>query len=181
MIDPKDLATREGALAFFEHTKGMLLGEFARNGEIRPHAIVFVGKSPDSGEWIRDRDGNRAVGLGFVFADALANNRHKDGFAFTIAEFIDRTHACGVLMVMESWMATAAKRSDAPSDLSKPFPGRREGIVVTLEHVAFEKPILACSLIERSASGKGYAKPFEASPFADVEGRFAHLLKRSAS
>lgn len=180
-MNPNDLSTAEGAMAFLEHTMGVLHGEFARNGEIRPHAVVFLRRSPD-GEELRDPEGKPAVGIGFVFADELVGGADKDAFAGMIAALVERTRACGVLMVMESWLVVTSNRADLPRDLSTPFPGRKEGIMLILEHVAFPDPVVRWSLIERTSSGKGYPRAFEQyAEHMRIAGRFANLFQRSSS
>lgn len=174
-----DLITREGVLAFYEHSKRVLLGEYPTQGRVLPHAIVLCTKDPDTGKRLE------GTGVAFVFPEPsmLQSADTKDAYAKAIANVIERGHACGVIVIMEAWYSgplSEKERAALPESLNTPFAGRREGIVIQLEHIALERPILAVAPIERTASGSGIANPFE-EHHSEVEGRFSHLLKRCAS
>jgi hypothetical protein len=178
-----DLATREGVLAFLDAQKNAVVGLFERAGEVRPYAIIFSDRSP-SGEPFVDRMGKRVTKAGFIFPEDLGDPRAKDDFVSALGHLLERAHACGVMFVAETWHAApppGGGRDDLPQDFSAPFQGRREAIMVLLEHVALEKPVMEDAEIERSASGKGYVKPFVADPNTVRLGRFTHLLKRADS
>jgi hypothetical protein len=197
-VGSKDLATREGALGFLESTKSSVLGLHARAGVVRPHVILFADRDPN-GEPCLDEDGRRMTGAYFYFPDTLAGGDERDAFSAVIRELLVLTHACGVMTVMESWVACGKLTPDAPTperararlpkDWSAPFAGRREGIVILLEHIALEHPVEQWAETERAASGKAYFKPFVdmASSLgidgnrAQRKGRFVDLLRRSAS
>ena len=189
----KDLASREGALAFIESMKDFVLNQFAREGKIPPHAIVFMTKTPDGDVVLDEETQKPSVALGWVYSYQMTNPRQKDGFTGFVAEFAEKTGALGIATIFEAWMARAEKpganRADFPADFSNPFPGRMEGIMVLFEHVALEHPCEWWAEIKRTASGIGSTQPFVETrqhagiPWAGSRstGRFTHLLKRSAS
>ena len=183
-----DLATREGILAFLELQKKAVIGLFDRVGEVRPHAIVFSDRDLD-GKPVRDAHGTPVTEACFVFPDDFGDPLAKDLFTAGLERMLKDTNAFGVMMISEVWHAApppGAGRSALPRNFSdKPFAERREAIMVILEHVALEKPVMIYAEIERSNSGKGYTKPFadmnDGARHAIVAGRFGHLLRRAAS
>jgi len=173
------LATREGALRAIEFAKREALAEFRSDGGVRPRAIVFIGKHPDTGEPLRGADDGPAYAIAFVFPDQIAARKHAVGFGAFLREFVERTAACGVIFIAEMWQGTGVARSELPADFSDGFPGRREGIMVSIEHVVFDKPLVFWSQISRDEGGASTA-PF--SPAGNgMNGNFMNVLKRSAS
>lgn len=175
-----DLETREGALEALEIAKREALDEFRSNKHVRPRAVVFVGKDP-AGVPIRDILGRPTYTIAFVFASQVASRQHAAGFGGYLREFIESSAACGVISIFEMWRGEGSDRGKLPKDFSGPFEGRKEGILVSLEHVAFDQTILCWSEITRSAAGKGTAAPYVDAGVIGVGGNFTNLLRRSAS
>lgn len=182
----RPLVTREGALDALEYEKKGALEEFTTTGCVRPRAVLFIGRDPTSGEAMRNHvTGEPAHGVAFVYATNIAARRHAAGFSGYLRDLIESSDACGVIGIFEMWLAEGCgpeDRSKFPKDFNDGFPWRKEGILVSLEHVAFDKPLIFWSPISRDAAGKGTAAPFDTSrSITGPGGNFMNLLRRRAS
>lgn len=181
----EDLATRAGVEAFIANEQKWAAREFARKGRlVGPHAVIFATFDPRKGEPF---DG---VGVVPVFpAGFKGNPREKDLFGKFIEVTAIACRSIGVLFVMESWLMMVDRDEDPerfeqlrkrPKSLSLEHePGRQEGIVISLEHLAFPSGAhYWISLITRNDAGVGSLGPFVYSMPQGVEGRFTHLFHR---
>jgi len=176
-----DLATREGALAAIEIAKREALDEFNATGRVRPRAVIFIAKDP-AGVVVRDpRTGEPTYTIAFAFAETISCRQHAAGFGGFLRDYVERSEACGVIGIFEMWLAEGEDRSKFPKDFGDGFEGRKEGIMVSIEHVAFDKPLVYWSPITRDHKGKGTAAPFVDGRANMHGGNLMHLLRRSAS
>jgi len=186
MTNKINVATRAGALAFAELCQKKAREEFDDSGEVMQKAIVLASKN-ERGETFLDDEGGPTLAAVCVLAlDLPEAPEQKDAFAAFIASVIQATEAIGVVIVSEAWSAIPGpglKRSEIPASLQEPFPGRREIIMISMEHVTFERTLLWSAEITRDANGKGTVGAFEAfgnHPSEYATGRFVHLLRREA-
>jgi hypothetical protein len=182
-----DLTTREGALEFLEAMQRLAAGEFAKLGEVAPCSYVLAGRDIKTGEVLRLGSGE-PVGVAVIGVTPTTIDRpsDRDAWGTFLKAAAARSQAVGVLMVSEVWHAVGSlekgERGGLPNDFAEPFDGRREGIMLWLEHVALERPIHRIAEIVRGAEGTARTlQTFEDWPVEGIEGRFVGLLKRAES
>jgi hypothetical protein len=171
-----DLATKEGVDEFVAYWMTKTVDEFAENGSVRPHAVVFGTLSPDGDplglaapHFLIDADGGMTK-----------TPETKSAFVATVRDYSRRTRAVGVMMVMEVWMRTMSSQDEVGQyrhgDLAKD-PQRREAIFITLDHLAHAQTKAWFAPIEREANGKGRVGAFILTP-CGLSGRFTEVFPR---
>lgn len=168
---------------FVEFCKERALETFHQRGRITAHALVLGTYHPQSKE---ELDGARA------FPCVPTEIRG----AVDMASFIDfvrhvaiDTKAIGVIFVSEVWYASApADDSVAVRRMHERIDGRQlkdvddrhEGILISVDHLAYGHTVRWISDVARGADGRGRAAPFHMVPPEDtvVRDRFSEAFPR---
>ena len=171
MVDIRDPKNVDAFMAWYaEKTREA----FVEQGEYRPQACVVT---------TRDARGMPTGGglptLIMVLPAWMRNNDEKDAFRESIEEVCVKSNGFAVVLGMESWFATGTEeevRSGAPTIPVRDRPDRKEGIALSLEHVALPGTMMWIAMIERDGEGKPSLGEFVKSPIAS-RGRFADILR----
>jgi hypothetical protein len=177
--------TSEGAEQFAQVVMNIASNELQKYGQVSPAAFIITACNPETlkEEVETLADGSEVSKLHIIVV--MAENFDEAGknrFADTLRKSAEVLHAIGVAFVSEVWMVSGdSKESLDELEKSKTplefVPGRKECIMVTLEHRAFKQTRVWMAPILRDGSCPR-AGEF-AEPYADADktqGRFTNLL-----
>lgn len=152
-----DLTTLEGAKRFIESVVDSGLHEnFAKDGHIVPVAFLFAAQDPN-GVPFDKVEPIPVAGIG-----VMQNEGTKDGYAATLQKLVDKTKACGIVTVSESWTHDSPALYAGLRSCGIPpeqIPGVKEVVHVVLEHTKAKSPVMYQAVIARNAEGKGTLGP----------------------
>lgn len=126
------LETAEGARFFTDSLLGPLRELFAQTGAMPISAFVFTRFNPST----QKTHECEAAACSSIFQDGTTLSH--DQFAKALHGFVEATHAVGLVLIAEGWVALSDKGAvdpKSPMDV-KGRPGAKEGLLVTLEHRA---------------------------------------------
>lgn len=176
MMESFDLLTAHGAEEFVERTCRVVAKRMEDEGNLPMHAFVFARRNPVNGE--------RFAGVGVIHVLAppeMANfEDEKEAFSTFVRSTCSRTDAVGVVLCSEAWMLLSenisknAMKRYRKHGISKE-PGRREVLVVALEHHEVGSCMYTCP-VERDHRGKARTGSWLTRRTGQAEGRFFELL-----
>jgi hypothetical protein len=155
----KGLADPDELESFVEFCKERALQTFNQRGRVTPHALVIQGE------------------------------RERAGFIDFVRRLALDTKAVGVIFVTEVWFACAiADDIAAVRRMCERVDGRQledlddrhEGILISVDHLAYGHTVRWIASVIRDANGRGRATRFETVPPEDtiVRDRFSEAFPR---
>jgi hypothetical protein len=179
----KGLADPDELESFVEFCKERALQTFNQRGRVTPHALVLGTVHPDLGEL------EEAVAFPCVPVEMIQGERERAGFIDFVRRLALDTKAVGVIFVTEVWFACAiADDIAAVRRMCERVDGRQledlddrhEGILISVDHLAYGHTVRWIASVIRDANGRGRATRFETVPPEDtiVRDRFSEAFPR---
>lgn len=177
--------TREGAEQFAKVVMGLASDQLQGKGEVAPAAFIMTAYNPETRkEEVETLADGREVSK-FHIVVIMAENFDEAGknrFACMLRKSTETLHALGIAFVSEVWMICGdSKESLDELEASKTslefVPGRKEYIMMTLEHRAFKQTRMWLAPILRDGPSPRAGEFTE--PYAEADktrGRFTNFL-----
>jgi len=165
------LSSAEGVYELAEKFLATARYLFERDGRVDVASFLVITRNPDTGAALDPPEM-------MMIANADAS---KDQFAAALRELVDRLKAVAFLFVSETWYLTSPSREEVEKARAKygsleHAPGRKEGVLVTLEHIRRPGTTTWMAEIVENADGRRVLAPFEKTD-GTASGRFAGLLQ----